>query len=84
MIKAYGDEKDRETTEKEARASLMEEFKRIISSQIVEQNDKRLRAVCAKVASTTSANDEDAAGRCASALMEKFSNMNSKAPSKSG
>ena len=81
MLKAH----DEERTEKETmKASLMEEFQSIISSQIAEQSGKRLKAAGAKVAATASTNDGDAAERCASALMEKFSSMGSKAPSKSG
>ena len=81
MLKAHDEEK----TEKETlKASLIEELQSIISSQFVEHSGKRLKAAGAKVAATTSTNDGDAAERCASALMEKFSSMGSKAPSKSG
>ena len=85
MLKAHDEEKEKVSTEREAmKASLVEEFQSIISSQFVEHNGKRLKAAGAKVAATTSAPDGDAAERCASALMEKFSSMGSKAPSKSG
>ena len=85
MIKSNKENKMKELADRDAmKASLMEEFKSIISSQMGEQNGKRLRAAGAKVAVVTSLTDGDAAERCASALMEKFSSMGSKAPSKSG
>ena len=85
MLKAHDKEKEKESTEKDAmKASIIEEFQSIVSSQMGEQNGKRLRAAGAKVAVVTSSTDGDAAERCASALMEKFSSMGSKAPSKSG
>ena len=85
MIKAHDNEKEKESTEKDAiKASIIEEFKSIISSQMVEQNGRRLKAAGAKVAVVTSTTDGDAAEGCASALMEKFSSMGSKAPSRSG
>ena len=86
MIKANIEDKVKELADRDAmKASLMEEFKSIISSQIAEPPAKRLKAAGAKVAATTSTDDGQAvAERCASALMEKFSSMGSKAPSKSG
>ena len=86
MIKSNEENKMKELADRDAmKASLMEEFKSIISSQIAEPPTKRLKAAGAKVAATTSTDDGQAvAERCASALMEKFSSMGSKAPSKSG
>ena len=84
MIKANETEKDKETTERESmKASLVEEFKSIISS-LAAPPEKRLQRAGAKVASATVADDKDVAERCASALLEKFSNMGAKAPGKSG
>ena len=86
MIKSHDEDKVKESTEKdEMRASLVEEFKSIISSQMVVTPEKRLRAAGAKVAAATSANDGDsAAERCASVLLDKYSKMGMKALSKSG
>ena len=85
MIKSHDEDKVKESTEKdEMRASIVEEFKSIISSQMVVTPEKRLRAAGAKVAAATSANDDDAAERYASALIDKFTKMGMKAPSKSG
>ena len=84
MIKANAVEKDKESTDKESmRASLVEEFKTIISS-LAAPPEKRLQRAGAKVASSAVDDDKDVAERCASALMEKFSNMGAKAPGKSG
>ena len=84
MIKANEAEKDKETTERESmKASLVNEFKSIISS-LAAPSEKRLQRAGAKVASAAVADDKDVAERCASALLEKFSNMGSKAPGKSG
>ena len=84
MIKANEVEKVKETTKRDAmKAPLMEEFKSIISSQMVETPAKRLRDAWAKVAAATSTSDGEVAERCESALMEKFANIGSKAPSKS-
>ena len=85
MIKSNEVDKVKESTERDAiKASLMEEFRSIISSQMVEAPAKRLKTAGAKVAAATSTNDTDVAERCASALLEKFANMGSKAPSKTG
>lgn len=87
MIKSHDEDKEKESTEKdEMRASIVEEFKSIISSQMVVTPEKRLRAAGAKVAAATSANDDGdaAAERCASVLMDKYAKLGIKAPSKSG
>ena len=86
MIKSNEEDKVKESADRVAmKASLMEEFKSIISSQMAEQPAKRLKTAGAKVAAASSTTDgQDVAERCASALMEKFSAMGSKAPSKSG
>jgi len=86
MIKANGEDKVKELANRDpTKASLMEEFKSIISSQIVKPPAKCLKATGAKMTATPSTYDGQAiAERCVSALMEKFSSMDSKVPSKSG
>ena len=86
MIKSNKEDKLKELADRDAmKASLMEEFKSIISSQIAEPPAKRLKAAGDKMTATTSTDDGQAvAERCVSALMEKFSSMGSKAPNKSG
>ena len=72
------------TTERESmKASLVDEFKSIISS-LAAPSEKRLQQAGARVASAAVPDDKDVAERCASALLEKFSNMGAKAPGKSG
>ena len=84
MIKANEDDKDKAATERDSmKASLVDEFKSIISS-LATPMDKRLQRAGAKVASAAATDDKEVAERCASALLEKFSNMGAKAPGKSG
>ena len=82
MIKSHDEDKEKESNEKNAfKAEIVEEFKSIISSFTPE---KRLRAAGAKVAAATSANDNDAVEKAASVLVDKFTKLGMKAPSKSG
>ena len=82
MIKANETEKDKAHEREAMKESLMDEFKSIISSQIAEPSEKRLQKAGAKIASIDTENG--VAERCATALMEKFATMGSKAPGKSG
>ena len=78
-------EKEKETTERESlKATLVDELKSIISSQMVIAPEKRLQRAGAKVASATLDDDKGVAERCASALLQKFADMGAKAPGKSG
>ena len=84
MIKANEAEKDNATTKRESmKASLVDEYKSIISS-LAAPLEKRLQQAGAKVSSTAVADDKDVAERCASALLEKFSNVGANAPGKAG
>ena len=82
MIKANETEKDKAHEREAMKESLMDEFKSIISSQIAEPSEKRLQRAGAKIASIDT--EKGVAERCATALMEKFATMGSKAPGKSG
>ena len=85
MIKEIEVEKEKETTERESlKATLVDELKSIISSQMVIAPEKRLQRAGAKVASATLDDDKGVAERCASALLQKFADMGAKAPGKSG
>ncbi len=76
MIKRDEVSKEKDTTKRDAiKVSLMEEFKSIISSHMVEAPAKRLRAAGSKVAGAVSTSKGEVAERYVSALMEKFANM---------
>ena len=82
MMKANETEKEKANERETMKESLIEEFKSIISSQIAEPPEKRLQRAGAKIASIGL--EKGVAERCATALMEKFATMGSKAPGKSG
>ena len=85
MIKSHEEDKVKESADREAfRATIVDEFKSIISSQAIVSPEKRLKAAGAKVAAATSETDSDVAERYASVLIDKFTKMGMKAPSKSG
>ena len=84
MIKANESEKEKADEMETMKASLLDEFKSIISSQMAEPSEKRLQRAGAKVASAAYNAENGVAERCASALMEKFATMGAKAPGKSG
>ena len=91
MINENDAGKEKATSDREAfKAALLSDVKGILTSEIAAMGGrdgvaKRLRTAGANVASADAENSQEAAAeRCATALMDKFNSMGTKALNKSG